>query len=84
MATLTPAQLAALRKSALRGRAAAYVKGVYNDAFQGIEDWWATAGTKSAISTAIDNKTSPVTLTNPEKRFILRHWCKSKFDRDDD
>lgn len=55
-----------------------YVKSVANAAFQAIETWFSAGAQQSAISTAINAATSPVTLSNAQKKIIGKAWLDWK------
>ncbi len=87
MAVLTADQFSQNRKEYLLAQTDAdrtfstnALKPDINDMMQAIEDW--LEGNRTALSSAIDTATSPVTFTNADKKKAFAAWCKQKFGRD--
>ncbi len=81
MASLTPDQLAQLRRNACStdNTISAATKPVLNAALQSIEDWF--EANRASLSTAINAATSPITLTAAQKRTLVMYWLRQKFER---
>ncbi len=53
-----------------------YSKTLINAAFQAIEDWF--EANRASLITAIDDATSPVTLSNPRKKRLVAAYLEYK------
>lgn len=76
MAQLTPAQLDEVRQAYTKplefNGGVSHRKPVLNAAIQAIEDTLTGATVQAAISNAIDAAISPATMTNPQKRALMK------------
>ncbi len=80
MAILTINEKTTLRKEFYKENITAeWEKETINKAMQAIEDWW--FDNQASLSSAIDTATSPVSLTNPQKKAMSKYWLRNKFDR---
>jgi len=91
MATLTATALAKMRQECARSVTVNYTKPQINAALQAIEDAMTTqaipAGAVGAtmpqyIGARIDSATSPLVLTNPQKKALFAWWAEHKFNTD--
>lgn len=77
MATLTPIQLDEVRQSYTKplefNGGVSHRKPILNAAIQAIEDTLTGATVLTAISNAIDAAISPATMTNAQKRALMKH-----------
>ena len=83
MATLTPAQLAQLRRKfaqKLGNVTIDFDKPIVNAAFQAIEDWY--EDNKAQISIDIDTATAPYVFTGQEKKWLGAFWLLQKSGRE--
>ena len=83
MATLTPTQLAQLRREFVRKLGNVEIdfdKPILNAACQAIEDWYET--NKAQISTDIDAATAPYVFTGQQKKLIGAFWLLQKSGRE--
>ena len=85
MAVLTASELNELRREIAdvlpkASLAVNFTKAQANLALQAIEDWF--ENNRSALSTAIDTATSPLALTNNQKKRFVAYWIKKKFGRE--
>ena len=56
-------------------------KQVLRAAIQAIEGVFESPSMQTALSNAINTATSPVTMTAAQKRKLVKHWLKSRFER---
>ena len=80
MATLTPAQLAELRRGAVRelrsrGRAVDYDKPTINASFQSIEDWIVANFAELIAAT-------PGPFSSAEKRWLIAYYLHQRAERE--
>lgn len=87
MAVLSATELVNLRREWVRAKTDAVAtfgpsvtKSELNDMMQAIEDW--LEGERTALSTAINTATSPITFDNDDKKKAFAVWCRQKFGRD--
>ena len=82
MAVLTASELTELRQGYAREIAAITVtKAQINAAMQAVEDTFGGAPLQNALSDAIDTAIAPATMTNAQKRQLVKYWLRSRFDR---
>lgn len=83
MATLTPDELANMRRKVQADTQLPYTKPIINAGIQAAEDWWETIGRVSgrdAVKNAMIAAGAPG-VTNAEARQILKQWLQDKFTR---
>ncbi len=80
MSILTQDHLLFVRQQAAHDMPAVnYTKPQINAAAQAVEDWFEV--NRPALSTAIDLATSPLVLTNAQKKQLVKWWFMLKFNR---
>lgn len=80
MATLAATELQAIRNACEVGVPVTYSKTQINAAAQAVEDF--LTSNAAAISTAINQATSPVVLTAAQKKKLVAEVCERKAQRD--
>lgn len=80
MATLSATELQAVRNATAVTQVVNYTKATINAAAQAVETF--LVGQAAAISSAIDTATSPVALSNAQKKKIVAEVIELKFQRD--
>jgi hypothetical protein len=80
MATLSAAELQSVRNACERSITVNYLKAQINAAAQVVEDF--LTSNAAQVSTDINTATSPLVLTNAQKKKIVAEVCRLKFDRD--
>ncbi len=80
MATLSATELQAVRNATAQTQVVNYTKSQINAAAQAVETY--LTNNSAAISSAIDTATSPLTLTNSQKKKIVAEVVRLKAERD--
>lgn len=81
MATLTPKQLAGIRRTAVKNISPIdFKKHDINNASQRIENLFQSV--KAEWSVSVNEATAPYTFTNPAKMEIFRAWFQMKFNEE--
>lgn len=83
MAVLDPGSLNKIRSISVRETKlfdTGVTKTQFNNSIQAIEDIIDAAAFRNAVSSNIDTATSPIVLTNVQKKLIVKHYFKEKFN----
>ena len=80
MAILNRRALAKINRNAFKNVMVNYDDTQLNPAVQAIEDWF--EGQRLPLSSAINAATSPITLTNPEKKRLVAYFLADKLKKE--